>query len=237
MTTAYYRDDAVTLYCGDALDVLPLIASRESIHTMVVDPPFSMPAQQYAGRTKRTQRKWADTSIMAAWWNLFMATATPLIRPDGHLLVFCDDAAYAVFYPAVYARWHNLACLVWDKTVNGMGTAWRASTELIIAARGSNAYWAGGSKGAILRHKPVHHSQRIHDVDKPESLMRELLADVTRPGGLVVDPFAGGGSTLAAARALGLPAVGIELDEANCEAIAERLAQDVLPIAEEASQP
>lgn len=226
---AYYEDASVTLYHGDALGILPQVVQRESVHLAVVDPPFSMPAQQYAGRTVTTRRKWSDTSVLSAWWGLVMDAVAPLVRPDGHLLVFCDDAAYAVFYPAIYARWPNLSCLTWDKTVSGMGTAWRSSSELIIAARGNNAHWSGGAKGSVLRHKPVHRSRRVHQVDKPESLLRELIADTTPAGGLVLDPFAGGGSTLTASRHLGRRAIGVELDIDDCAVIASRLG-DALPV-------
>jgi site-specific DNA-methyltransferase (adenine-specific) len=46
----------------------------------------------------------------------------------------------------------------------------------------------------------------------------------------VLDPFAGSGSTAAAARLSGRHSVLIEADEKYCEAIANRLSQDVLPI-------
>jgi site-specific DNA-methyltransferase (adenine-specific) len=47
---------------------------------------------------------------------------------------------------------------------------------------------------------------------KPDWLMRALVRDYSRPGDLVVDPFAGWGSTLAAAIGLGRQALGAEID-------------------------
>jgi site-specific DNA-methyltransferase (adenine-specific) len=106
-----------------------------------------------------------------------------------------------------------------------MGTAWRNSTELIIAARGHSARWTGGAAGSVLRFSPVASASRVHPVDKPESLLRALIEPITAPSGLVLDPFAGGGSTLVAARSLGRRAVGVELDEKYCEQAALRLSQ------------
>lgn len=62
-----------------------------------------------------------------------------------------------------------------------------------------------------------------HPTVKPLALMRYLITLVTPPGGIVLDPFAGSGSTLVACAQLGFPAIGIELSEEYCEIIARRV--------------
>ena len=64
-----------------------------------------------------------------------------------------------------------------------------------------------------------------HQATKPLTLMRRLV-DLTEA--TVCDPFMGSGTTLRAAKDLGRPAVGIELDESYCEIAAKRMSQGVL---------
>ena len=59
-------------------------------------------------------------------------------------------------------------------------------------------------------------------------LLEHMITTGSRAGDLILDPFAGSGSTLEAAHALERKAVGIEKDEAYCEKIAERLARKEL---------
>ena len=63
-----------------------------------------------------------------------------------------------------------------------------------------------------------------HPTVKPLALMKYLLTLLSTPtGGLILDPFAGSGTTAVAAKLLGRPCVCIELEEHNCEIIARRL--------------
>ena len=81
----------------------------------------------------------------------------------------------------------------------------------------------------VLTFKPVRNGD--HPTEKPQQLLETLLSVVTPPNGVVLDCFAGSGSALYAARALGHRAVGIESDERYCEIIATRLAQGAFDFA------
>lgn len=92
----------------------------------------------------------------------------------------------------------------------------------LIASAGSGKI-NGSRDGSILRYNGVSPKSRIHPTEKPVGMLAYLIEKIGAAS--VIDPFAGSGSTLAAAKTLGRRSVGIELDESYCEGIAKRLAE------------
>jgi site-specific DNA-methyltransferase (adenine-specific) len=72
------------------------------------------------------------------------------------------------------------------------------------------------------------HRRAVHPTQKPVGILRPLIGYSVPPGGVVLDLFAGSGSTLLAARDIGRRAIGIEVREDYCEATVKRLRQGVL---------
>ena len=75
---------------------------------------------------------------------------------------------------------------------------------------------------------PSCHGRAEHPTQKPEGIIGPLIHYSVRPGGLVLDPFAGSGATLLAAREMGRYAIGIEIEEKYCELAARRLSQGIM---------
>ena len=94
----------------------------------------------------------------------------------------------------------------------------------------------GGRAGRdliIARSSRHDRSAAGHPCPKPERVVRALVAWSAPPGGLVLDPFGGSGTAARACKDLGRRCILIEAEEAYCEIAARRLAQEVLPLAED----
>lgn len=227
--TPYYEHDGIAIYHGDCRDVLP--ALRQRFDAVVTDPPFFMPATHYQSRVQY-QRAWADTSILATFWAVIVDACVPLLKTTGHFVSFCNGDSYPVFYPEMYRRFDFLKLLVWDKGHVGLGRVWRNQHELAIAARWNTSKFSEDSilRADIFRFNATPSAEREHPVEKPVEMLTWLMTPITREGSLVLDPFAGSGSTLEAAKRIGRGAVGIEAEERYCEIAAKRLQQEVLPL-------
>lgn len=237
----YYADDTVTLFHGDALDVMETLADR-SVDTVLTDPPYSSGGRRENARSIRRSmtRSVADDDWIRGdgmstagfvWFNRLCGLEyRRLLVPGGHLLAFMDWRM-AVHLAAAYetADFRQHPTLVWDKTYFGMGAVFRNQYELIVhMSAGNPRPPQRRDVGNVLRCAPVR--SETHPNEKPVPLLQTLLSVVASPGGVVLDPMAGSGSTLFAARMLGLKAIGVEAEERHCEAIARGLAQPVLSL-------
>jgi site-specific DNA-methyltransferase (adenine-specific) len=95
----------------------------------------------------------------------------------------------------------------------------------------ASAYTSEDGGPRLMRsviYAPSCHGFADHPTQKPVEIIHPLLKYSVPPGGSVADPFCGSGSTLVAAKVLGLSAYGIEIEERYCEAAARRLSQEVL---------
>jgi adenine-specific DNA-methyltransferase len=117
--------------------------------------------------------------------------------------------------------------LVWDKGVPGMGDIeanWGCGHELILYAKRGRLDLPY-RRSSIIAVEKVHPKEAIHPTQKPVPLLEKYIEMSTKPGDLVVDPFAGSASTLVAAERLGRRSWGCEMHKPFFERSTERLTQ------------
>lgn len=236
----YYQDDAVTLYHGDAVDLLRG-GLELTIDAIVCDPPYATGTTEFGKRGSGSMvrgQKWSDAPIFAdqmttvgyVWLMRAFLIAARDRMPDGaSALIFTDWRQWSHLAGAVESSDMRVQqMVVWDKGHMGMGNGFRTQHELILhAARGVPTIHNRSCPNVITAKRD---NNDLHPSPKPLGLMQRLIEVVAEPGATVVDPFAGSGSTLRAAKDLGRKAIGFEIDERFCEITADRLSQGCLPL-------
>jgi len=238
----YYTDHAVTLYHGDAMDLLPLLPQADAI---VTDPPY--------GETS------LDWDVWPGGWPALASLVANQVWCFGSMRMFLEKGD-----DFRRGGWKLAQDIVWEKH-NGSNSAndrFRRLHELALhfyrgdweplfkepqftndaTARtvrrkarppqwgdiGASSYASddGGPRlqGSVIYARSCH-GYAVNETQKPEDIVAPLVQYSVPPGGLVVDCFAGSGTTGAVARKTGRHAILIEKRESQCKAIAARLAQ------------
>jgi DNA modification methylase len=223
---SYYEDDAVTIYHGDAIHVLAQMPV-DAADLVVTDPPYFQPAAHYVGpRAEAPRKSIGDMSILEFVFKAWCDELARVLRPTGTIYFFCDGQSYPLAFTALYPHAKHVRPLIWDKVVSFNGYTWRHQHELIAWAEGHEAERVPTGDGDVFRERAVRVGDRLHPAQKPDGLVGKLIAK--HSPGVVLDPFAGSGTTLIAAKRLGRRAIGVEIEERYCEIAASRCAQDLL---------
>lgn len=198
-----FDDGQITLFHGLAEQILPLL---EPADLLLTDPPYgiNIASRGRIGNGRRhAPKKWDDEP--PPLWLMQLAMSR---------------ARHAIVWGGTYLGLGRATCsLVWDKRNDGMTLSQAEIAWTNLPSKASRMFrfrWNGATPAALRE-------ERIHPTQKPVPLLLWCLghAKGTRT---VIDPFAGSGSTLVAARQLGIRAIGIEQDADYCRATAARLA-------------
>ena len=154
-----------------------------------------------------------------------------VLKPDSFLYLFCgldDYNDYRAFLPDIGFSVAK-APLIWHKTGPQMskGVAqWEygRNYEMILhAVKGNPAMARPQQKGSIFACDVLPSRAMAHPNEKPVKLLEQIIDDCTFTGGVILDPFAGSGSHLHAAKNIGRRFIGIERDPEIHAHIVERL--------------
>lgn len=222
----YYEDAkaGVVIYHGDSREMLPDLPG--AFDTVVTDPPyvFGMASTAHAGKAGG----WGDMMNGALFYATILRQFMRLVsNQQGCAWVFNSWRSLPVLMRAAFdAEWPIESLLVWDKGGLGPGgpRGLRPTYEVAALFCSDGFALKNRSLPDIWRQSPSRETD--HPAEKPEPLLRRII--VESGAKRVLDPFAGSGTTLVAAKASGVPCVGIEIEERWCETAARRLSQGVL---------
>jgi len=225
------------LICADALtrSAYEDLLQGDVAQMVVTDPPYNVPIAGHAmGRGKIRHRNFQQASgaMSAAEFTQFLKTSIRLMitfSGDGSIhYIFMDWRHLPELLNAAlpnYSDWKNL--LVWNKTNAGQGSFYRSKHELIVVFKNGTAPHVNnfglGAKGRYRANvldcpgvNSLHPARQgdlaLHPTVKPIALIADLIRDCSKRNGVILDPFAGSGTTMLAAERTGRIARLIELD-------------------------
>lgn len=220
----YWSDGKRMIFHGDCRAVLPHIGGADLLLT---DPPYGI-SYQTNRRSRFSKLRHAivddhDGAVAAEG----VDGAMEILRSDRHWYVFASPRRIADVIEDLPPLKHVLC---WDKgdrgTVGdlkcGFGEAW----EAIVYGMKGRRELRGKRPRTVIRFDWSGAMDPVHPTVKPVGLLQQLILWSTDEDEVVLDPFAGSGTTLRAAKDLRRRAIGIEVEERYCEVAAKRLEQE-----------
>lgn len=235
------------LACGDSLEakICSALLGDSRAQMVFVDPPYNVRIEGHVsglGQVKHREFAMASGEMTAETFTAFLHDAfANLARfsSDGSIHFVCMDWRHIgevmQASAGIYAEFKNLC--VWAKTNAGMGSLYRSQHELVFVFKNgtephinnvelgrhgryrTNIWsYAGANSFGKTRDEELS----MHPTVKPVALVADAIMDCSRRGGIVLDTFAGSGTTLIAAEKTGRRGYGVELDVHYVDTIIKR---------------
>ncbi|MEQ8282914.1 MAG: DNA methyltransferase [Parvibaculum sp.] len=235
------------LLCGNALvraDYERLMAGEQA-RMVFTDPPYNVPVRGHVsglGAAVHDEFAMASGEMDEAAFIAFLETALgemARVSLDGALHFVCMDWRHQLELLTagrrVYTEQKNLC--VWAKTNAGMGSLYRSQHELVLLFKKGHAphinnvelgvhgryrtnLWTFAGQNGLEADRGE--ALAIHPTVKPIAMVEEAIRDVSHHGEIVLDGFAGSGTTLLAAESTGRRAFALEIDPHYCDTILKR---------------
>lgn len=236
------------LICGDSTepDIYARLLDGKRAQMVFTDPPYNVPIDGHVsglGSVKHREFEMAAGEMTEEEFTAFLAIVFRNLAQysaDGAIQFVCMDWRHmrellSAGHDA-YTELKNVC--VWAKTNGGMGSLYRSQHELVFVFKaGSGSHINNVELGKHGRYrtnvwsypginsfgKDRDSELALHPTVKPVQMVSDAILDCSNRGGVILDAFAGSGTTLVAAHQTGRIGYGIELDPAYCDVIIQRM--------------
>jgi len=233
------------LLCGNSL--MPAnykaLMNGETAHAVFSDPPYNVPVSGHIcgnGRIQHDEFAMASGEMSNEEFTEFLSDVIKLMiefSKDGSLhFLFIDWRGIHQLISAGQRQYSELKNIcIWNKSNAGLGSLYRSKHEFVPVFKNGTA---PHTNNVLLGKHGRHRSNvwdypgvntfgrtddlKMHPTVKPVALIGDAILDCTKRGEIVLDPFAGSGSTLIACEQVGRVARCIELEPKYCDVIVRR---------------
>lgn len=205
-----------TIIHADCLTAMPQLPA-ESVQFILTDPPY---ITRYKARDGRT----VPNDDNAAWLKPAFAEMYRVLAPDSFCVTFYGWPQADRFMRAYRdAGFRVVGHFVFPKRYTSASRFVRYQHECAHLLAKGNPKEPDYAIGDVIDW--TYSGNKLHPTQKPVSVLLPLVESFAPVKGTVLDPFAGSGSTLLAAKALGRDYIGIELDGKYHAVARQRLEQ------------
>jgi DNA modification methylase len=219
----YYRTNLGVLYCGDCLEILPLMTKYDSLNNykktydlIITDPPYGINIANNPFRQKFVKENW------------------DLIIPDEKIFQLgFNISKNAIVFGGNYFSWlwrsHFRGFCFWNKHTHNknIGAGELIWTSFDIPCKNYDYVWDGNKYGFLGKIKGVGKpTKKYHPTEKPVELITWILSDFAQPKQNILDMFFGSGSTGVSCEKNGYFYTGIEINERYCAIAKKRIMQE-----------
>lgn len=204
---------------GDCIDVMRKMPDS-SVDLIVTDPPYLVNYRSRDGRT-------IEGDIDSDWLHPASHEMYRILKPDSFAISFYGWNSVDKFTDAWReAGFRPVGHFTWTKDyASNRGFGYTRATH-------ENAYLL--AKGTPKMPNPAlrdvlgwdYTGNHLHPTQKPVSALAPLIETYSQKGAVVLDPFAGSGTTAVASRQLGRQYIAIEKDRTYFEAARDRMAKE-----------
>ncbi|MBS3099292.1 ParB N-terminal domain-containing protein [Candidatus Pacearchaeota archaeon] len=211
------------VYEGDCLEQLDKVKDN-SVACLIIDHPYGIDFQSNFKLAKH-DKIIQDNEEAFSLLDNSLKKVQPKMLKNSHTYIFTHWKVFEFVKPIIEKYFEVKNTLIWNKNNWSMGDLegnYAEKYEMIIFATQGNRKLLGNKRPInVLDFERTNNSN--HPTEKPVNLLKELIKNSTVEGELVLDYFAGSGSTLVASKETNRKFVGIEKDKNYVNVIKGRL--------------